>query len=196
MSTQLKRFSQACENNKEVILAQLVHLFAKHKHVLEIGSGTGQHAVYFAKHLSHLKWYTADQLEYHDSIKQWIYEYPSENLCLPMTFTIPKDPWPDVPIDAVFSANTAHIMQRDEVKAMMRLIQRNLPAGGIFCQYGPFTQDGRFTSQSNKDFHHKLLASGRGGYREIEELQSWADELNLLNIIDMPANNHLLVWRK
>ncbi len=87
-------------------------------------------------------------------------------------------------------------MQHDEVKLMMSLIAEHLPLGGVFCQYGPFTQQGQFTSASNQAFHHKLLAQGYGGYRDVEELIEWAEPLTLIEMHDMPANNHLLVWQK
>nr|WP_136249925.1 DUF938 domain-containing protein [Ningiella ruwaisensis] len=191
-----KPFSQACENNKTAILNVLLSAFSNSRKVLEIGSGTGQHAVHFARHLPHLMWQTADQYEYHPGIKQWINEYPSANLMPPLTLKLPETGLPDTEFDAVFSANTAHIMQRSEATWMMQAIAKRLPKNGVFCQYGPFTFDGEFTSQSNADFHAHLVQSGYGGYRDISELKSWAKPLKLDEVIDMPANNHLLVWRK
>ncbi|MFC3120380.1 DUF938 domain-containing protein [Agaribacter flavus] len=191
-----KPFSQACENNKQVILDILSIEFSQTQHVLEIGSGTGQHAVHFAPNLPHLVWQTSDQEEYHPSIQMWMNERPSDNLLPPIPMQFPDALWPKSSIDGVFSANTSHIMQKHEVQAMMTLIDANLPQDGVFCQYGPFIVDGEFSSQSNIDFHHKLLASGCGGYRDIKELIAWAPQLNLSHIHEMPANNLLLVWRK
>ncbi|MFC4699883.1 DUF938 domain-containing protein [Glaciecola siphonariae] len=189
-------FSQACENNKGYILEELTLAFAKLSHVLEIGSGTGQHAVHFAKHLPHIRWQTADQDDYHEGIRYWMARYPSENLLPPISLRLPIDDIPDRSFDGFFSANTAHIMQKNEVEFLMARINERLPSGGVFCQYGPFTQQGKFNSQSNIDFHEKLIASGRGGYRDIDELRAWAPKLSLHKIVDMPANNHLLVWHK
>lgn len=191
-----KPFSQACENNKPFILDQLRKYFANTQRVLEIGSGTGQHAVYFAHNLPHLEWHCADQREYHEGINAWIDDYPSHNLHRPFSLSFPKDPWPKVDLDGVFTANTAHIMLKDQVQSMMKSIALHLPPNGVFCQYGPFTIKGEFSSQSNADFHQKLIESGRGGYRGIEELEQWVPSLRLTEVLDMPANNLLLVWRK
>jgi hypothetical protein len=85
-------------------------------------------------------------------------------------------------------------MQKTEARYLMQTINENLPEGGVFCQYGPFTQDGEFSSQSNEDFHHRLISEGYGGYRDIQELIEWAPLLNLSDIIQMPANNLMLIW--
>jgi cyclopropane fatty-acyl-phospholipid synthase-like methyltransferase len=191
-----KPFSQACENNKRVILAQLERLLANSRSVLEIGSGTGQHAVHFAAGLSHLMWQTSDQLHYHEGIHHWLDEYGLANVLAPLTFKVGENNWPDITFDAVFTANTAHIMQKHEVRQLMELVSNNLPKEGAFCQYGPFTENGKFNSQSNADFHQKLVEGGYGGYRDIEELKQWAQPLVLTQVLEMPANNLLLVWLK
>ncbi|MDM7860097.1 DUF938 domain-containing protein [Alteromonas sp. ASW11-36] len=191
-----KPFSQACENNKAPILAQLQRHFAKATSVLEIGSGTGQHAVHFAAGLPHLQWHTSDQPHYHAGIEAWLNEAGLANLHSPVNFTVGLDTWPNIHIDAVFSANTAHIMQHDEVKVMQQVVAERLPQNGVFCQYGPFTTNGVFDGQSNADFHQYLLSEGCGGYRDISELQAWAPQLTLSENIVMPANNRLLVWFK
>ncbi|MDT0593837.1 DUF938 domain-containing protein [Glaciecola petra] len=191
-----KPFSQACENNKSHILEVLKNTFRKSTHVLEIGSGTGQHAVHFAASLPHLIWQCADQLEYHPGIRQWIQEYPSKNILAPIELKVPESTWPEQAFDAFFSANTAHIMQANEVKSLMEMIQMRLPKHGVFSQYGPFKVDGQFSSQSNADFHEKLVETGRGGYRDIAELQSWAPNLSLSEVVEMPANNLMLIWHR
>lgn len=191
-----KPYSQACENNKSYILDVLINEFKDVKKVLEIGSGTGQHAVHFAANLPHITWQTADQLEYHQGIYLWLQEYELSNLLPPMPLSIPNDPWPKQSYDAIFTANTAHIMQKTQVQFMMQKVSEALPINGVFCQYGPFTIDGEFSSESNAEFHDKLLASGRGGYRDIEELKAWVDNIQLDKVIEMPANNLMLVWRK
>lgn len=189
-------FSQACENNKRPILQELKRYFKSAKEVLEIGSGTGQHAVYFAANLPHLTWQCADQLEYHNGIHQWLAAKPSPNLLPPIELAVPNSPWPEKQFDAYYTANTAHIMLAHEIQAMMQMISQRLPKHGVFCQYGPFMVDGKFSSQSNADFHQKLMTSGRGGYRDIDELQSWASDLTISEIITMPANNLMLVWHR
>lgn len=191
-----KPFSQACENNKGPILAVLAQYFSATKVVLEIGSGTGQHGVYFAKHLQHLTWQTSDVTQNHLGIEQWIAEYPSPNILPPLPFVIGADSWPNFSFDGVFSANTTHIMQKSEARLMMKMVGEFLPMGGIFCQYGPFKQGGKYSSQSNQDFDSNLKAQGYGGIRDLEDLQLWAKELRLKHIVEMPANNVCLIWLK
>ncbi len=191
-----KPFSQACENNKGFILEVLKEEFKTLSSILEIGSGTGQHAVYFAKHLPHLTWQTSDQVDYHQGIYLWLQEYKLPNLMPPLPLRLLKDPWPTQDFDGFFTANTAHIMQKEEVIELMSRVEQAMPNTGVLCQYGPFKVDGKFTSQSNEDFHHKLVLSGLGGYRDLKELQEWAPGLSLEKVLKMPANNLLLVWRK
>jgi cyclopropane fatty-acyl-phospholipid synthase-like methyltransferase len=191
-----KPFSQACENNKRPILDILKRAFAHTQQVLEIGSGTGQHASYLAAHLPHLTWHTSDQCEYHDGINAWISESSLSNLIQPVEFKVGVDPFPALPFDGIFSANTAHIMQKHEAKLLMELVSQKLPKGGTFCQYGPFTQSGIYSSQSNAEFHQSLVERGYGGYRDIDELEAWAKRLTLKEMITMPANNLMLVWTK
>jgi hypothetical protein len=189
-------FSQACENNKLPILVELKRHFANCRNVLEIGSGTGQHSVYFAPGLPHLRWHCSDMPANHASILAWQQEYPAVNLLPPRAFTVGRDRWPNIDADAVFSANTAHIMQRLEVQTMLQLIGNNLPKGGVFCQYGPFNTNGHYSSASNERFDQHLLNEGCGGIRDIAELKEWAPRLTLQQQIQMPANNLLLVWRR
>lgn len=196
-----KPFSQACENNKAPILQLLKKAFANVHNVLEVGSGTGQHAVHFAANLAHLQWHCSDVEDYHEGINQWIDEFPSDNLHRPFTLKLARDEWLSVSpntsqlFDGIYTANTAHIMLEHEIKSLMQLVAKNLPKNGVFCQYGPFIVDGKFTSESNQEFHEKLIANGRGGYRDIDELASWASQLVLSEKFDMPANNMMLVWR-
>lgn len=199
-----KHFSQACENNKKPILEQLTKHFENSQHILEIGSGTGQHSVFFAAAFPHLVWQTSDVPENHPSILAYGVDEALENWRQPMNFMVGKDEWPGLQLshvfDGIFSANTAHIMQASEVKLMMSLIVQHLPVGGVFCQYGPFKFRGEFTSQSNKEFDESLRMRGYGGYRDIIELEAWCKtddgKLELKDSIAMPANNHLLVWEK
>lgn len=194
--TEALPFSQACENNKGPILAILKDAFAHCRRVLEVGSGTGQHAVHFAANLPHIIWQTSDQPDYHDGVRQWMHAYPSENLLPPLSLTVGRDTLPFADFDGVYSANTAHIMQQAEIAEMMQSLSDNLPGGGVFCQYGPFTDNGAFSSDSNREFHQSLLEKGYGGYRDIQALQHWAPALKLVKIHTMPANNLLLQWEK
>jgi cyclopropane fatty-acyl-phospholipid synthase-like methyltransferase len=190
-----KCFAEHCERNKQPILDQLEIYFKSSRRVLEIGSGTGQHAIFFAEKLPHLIWHTSDMPENHDSVNAWITESQLINITPPVKLTIGRDTWPDVNVDAVFTANTTHIMQPEEVQQMMALVALNLPENGVFCQYGPMMVDGDHTSESNRKFDQKIKNEGFGGIRSIEELTGWGKEMKLVERIPMPSNNFLLVWR-
>jgi len=191
-----KRSSTSCERNQQPILEQLSRLFEDRQQVLEIGSGTGQHAVFFAQHLPHVIWHTSDAEENHPSIKAWIEEFPHQNIQAPIEFLFGQQPFPALPIDAIFTANTTHIMQKDDAKLMMQTIATHLEKGGIFCQYGPFNVDGEYTSEGNQAFDVHLANEGCGGIRDINELTQWATGLTLIEKIEMPANNFMLVWQR
>jgi len=190
-----KSFSPSCDRNQQAIIDQLVVYFKNAKQVLEIGSGTGQHAVFFAKRLSHVTWHTSDMLENHDSIKAWMDEAQLSNLVVPFEFHFGKHDWPQLPLDAVFTANTTHIMQREDARLMMQTVAQNLPEGGVFCQYGPMNVDGEYTSEGNRDFDQNLREGGYGGIRDIAELTVWATGMTLVEKVAMPANNFLLIWK-
>lgn len=191
-----KPFSQACENNKQPILNVLKRVLAERKCLLEIGSGTGQHAAYFGPRLTHLDWHTSDMPNNHSGIKAWIEDPEVSNVHQPRSFTIGINDWPLERFDAVYTANTTHIMQPSEAQLMMGLVADNLPDGGIFCQYGPYTFQGQYTSESNAAFDRHLSEQGYGGIRDIDELTFWAKPLTLMEKIPMPANNFMLIWQK
>jgi hypothetical protein len=191
-------YSQACENNKQPILERLLFHFKDVQLVFEIGTGTAQHAVHFAAALPHLIWQTADLEDNHFGINLRLEAEGTDNIRKPIRFKAGSDNWPQTGADAVFSANTAHIMQRDELKSMMHAVALHLPSGGVFCQYGPFNIDGRYTSESNQLFDYRLRSQGYGGICDIALLCEWTDatKLVLKENIAMPANNRLLVWQK
>lgn len=191
-----KSFSPSSDRNKDPILEQLTIYFKHSKTVLEIGSGTGQHAVYFAQQLPHLNWLTSDMPANHCSINTWIAESGLNNIVEPVAFTLGLDRWPEVNADAIFTANTTHIMQPEEAQIMMAMVAANLPKGGVFCQYGPMLVDGDYTSDSNREFDVSLKQQGFGGIQDVNQLTSWAQGIVLLATIPMPANNFLLVWQK
>ncbi|UGA56312.1 DUF938 domain-containing protein [Vibrio sp. VB16] len=192
-----KCFSPSFERNKQVIFEQLSIYFKNSQNVLEIGSGTGQHAVFLAPKISNLNcWYTSDMPENHLSINAWVSESGSDIISNPFTLKIGQDSWPNIEIDAVFTANTTHIMQQKDAQLMMRMIAKNLPKGGVFCQYGPMMVNGEHTSSTNQEFDKSLTKKGFGGIRDIEDLVSWAKGMELVTKIPMPANNFMLVWTK
>lgn len=194
-------FSQACENNKQPILAVLKASFDKYdkvQRVLEIGSGTGQHAVFFAEQLPHVFWQTSDRLENHPAIDAWLAEFPSPNLGAPLILDV-NDPWPEQTFDGIFSANTLHIMGWPEVEQFFRGIDQVLASGGILVVYGPFNYAGRYTSDSNARFDQWLKERDpRSGIRDFEAINGLAAAIGLTLLGDhtMPANNRCLVWQR
>lgn len=194
-----KPFSQACENNRRPILEILARHLADVRMVLEIGSGTGQHAVYFGEHLPHLIWQTSDRRAYHEGIEAWVTEAGLDNVRPPMDLDVMVEPWPVDTADAVFSANTAHIMSWPMVVEFVAGVGRVLPPGGSFLLYGPFSYGGVHTSESNEQFNRSLKSQDPAmGIRDFEAVEALASEAGMALVEDnaMPANNRLLVWRR
>lgn len=197
-------FSQACENNKRPILAVLQQELQDARHVLEVGSGTGQHSVYFAPQLAHLKWQTSDVSANHDIIKAWQDAYPAPNLYPPLVFdlaqnVLPLNPDINEPYDAVFTANTLHIINWSLVKNLVALTSKALPVHGKLIIYGPFNVQGDYTSAGNRQFDAMLRQRDSGsGIRDIEAITELAKthQLRLKSNHNMPANNQLLVFEK
>lgn len=194
-----KPFSDACERNREPILAVLRDDFARVSQVLEIGSGTGQHAVYFAQHLPHLTWHTSDVVAHHAGINAWIAESGLINVRAPQALDVRQQSWPVTGIDAVYTSNTLHIMDYACVEAFFGGVARVLPEGGMLAVYGPFNYGGQFTSASNAQFDAMLRARGVGSaLRDFEAINDLARRIGLVLVRDvaMPANNRTLVWRR
>ncbi len=194
-----KPWSEACERNREPILGVLREAFAAARDVLEIGSGTGQHAVYFAQALPHLTWHASDRAEHHAGIYAWIAEAALTNLRSPLVLDVRETLWPAPAVDAVFSANTLHIMDWESVQAAFRGIARVLHEGGTLVVYGPFNEGGKFTSDSNARFDAALRSRGTGsGLRDVEAVNALAQDggLELVQDVTMPANNRTLVWQR
>ncbi|MBI5462373.1 MAG: DUF938 domain-containing protein [Gammaproteobacteria bacterium] len=195
----MKPFAESCAENQQPILDVLRIEFAAVRRVLEIGSGTGQHAVFFAAHLPHLNWQTSDVADYHPGIRAWIDDARLSNVRPPLPLDVTRDVWPDESFDGVFSANTAHIMAWPAVEAMFTGIGRVLTPGGHFCLYGPFNYGGEFTSASNARFDQWLKArdpnSGVRNFEDLDRLAATAG-MRLAQDYAMPANNRTLVWIK
>ncbi|MCJ8321561.1 MAG: class I SAM-dependent methyltransferase [Colwellia sp.] len=196
-----KPYSQSCENNKESILSIIKEVLCLKKHLLEIGSGTGQHAVYFAPNLPQLNWQTSDLSVNHLGINQWIDEFPSNNLKRPILLDLhsaSKNQLPEV-IDSIFTANTLHIISWSLVKQFFNYVSATLATRGVLCIYGPFNYNNEFSSQSNANFDVWLKNRDvKSGVRDFEAIVSLANsvDLKLLNDHEMPANNRLLVFIK
>lgn len=195
----MKPFAPACERNKGPILEVLRHVFADAADVIEIGSGTGQHAVWFAAGLPHLVWRTSDLPYSHAAINAWIDDAGPDNVARPLTLDVVRRPWPLASAGGAFSANTAHYMHWSEVEAMFGGLAELLLPGARFALYGAFTRDGRHTSASNAAFDRLLRAHDPGlGVRDVRDLERIAADgaMTLEEDVAMPSNNRILVWRK
>jgi len=194
----VKNYSDASERNRGPIVAVLKRVFADRRHVLEIGSGTGQHAAYFAPELPHLDWQPSDVAENLPSIRVWRDEAQTRRLLEPLELDVDR-PFPAVSADAVFSANTSHIMSWPQVEKMFAGVAALLPPGGAFALYGPFHYGGKPTSPSNAEFDAWLRRRDpASGVRNIEDVRELAARLGLDLEEDnaMPANNRMLVFRR
>lgn len=191
-------FSEACERNKQPILAILREVLARQRHVVEIGAGTGQHAVHFARELPHLEWQPTDRAEYLPGIAARVAAEGPANLHQPVELEVMQQEWPSFSAaDAVYSANTLHIMSWPEVEALFRGVGRILGNRGVLVVYGPFRYGGSFTSGSNAAFDRSLRdrdpASGIRDFEAVTALAA-AQGFELQADHAMPANNQLLTW--
>jgi cyclopropane fatty-acyl-phospholipid synthase-like methyltransferase len=167
--------------------------------VLEIGSGTGQHAAYFGAALQHLTWQTSDLPHCYEGIAQWLAEAGLANMLQPAALDVRARAWPLPTFDAIFSANVVHIIAPSAVESMFDGIGRHLDPAGLLVLYGPFNYGGRYTAQSNADFDTWLRERDcASGIRDFEWVDSLARGcgLGLAEDIAMPANNRCLVWRR
>lgn len=192
-------FSAACERNKDPILEVLRTRLGGRSQVLEIGSGTGQHAAYFARALEHLIWHPTEQLAYLADLAERVKLEGSPNLRAPTLLDVRQAVWPERSVDAVFTANTLHIMSWAEVAALFQGVGNVLTPGGVLCIYGPFRYAGRYTSDSNQEFDRMLQERDpRSGLRDIEAITPLAGQygLRLDADHDLPANNRLLIYAR
>lgn len=198
----------SCARNRAPILAVLQRHFAGCRHVLEIGSGTGQHAVHFAAALPWLQWQCSDRGEHLPGIRAWLAHAALPNTPAPLVLDVADAAWPrrygvdaeaGARFDAVFSANTLHIMGWPEVVALFDGLARVLAPGGMLAVYGPFNYGGDFTSDSNRQFDAWLKArDARSGIRDFEAVDALARAIGgvLVEDVAMPAHNRTLVWRR
>ncbi len=193
-----KPFSPACERNREPILEVLRDWFADRKQLLEVGSGTGQHAVHFAAALPKLRWQASDVPENLPGIRLWLKEAALPNTPAPIAWDVNDSP-PAGEYDAVFSANTLHIMSWKEVERMFGALPRLTKRGAVLVIYGPFNYEGQYTSQSNAQFDEALhSANPKRGIRDFEEVDALANAsgFTLKEDRTMPANNRCIVWKR
>jgi SAM-dependent methyltransferase len=194
----MKPYAESSEVNKGPILAVLKEIFAERKWVLEIASGTGQHAVYFGRELPHLIWQPSELSQHLAGIQAWLDEAQLPNVLAPLAIDVNDARWPVTSVDAIFNANTVHIISWPEVERLFAHIARVIAPGGCVCLYGPYNYGGKFTSESNARFDAWLKSRDPdSGVRDFEAVNQLAasHDLELLRDIAMPSNNRILVWK-
>jgi len=189
--------SAACDRNREPILAVLREYLPTTGNLLEIGSGTGQHAVAFAPQFPQLRWQPSDRPEHLAGIQAWLRAQPATNLGRPIAFDVEQPYWPSGPFEAIYSANTLHIMSWAQVKRLFAKLPSLLAPQARLLIYGPFNYAGDYSSPSNREFDCLLKQRDPdSGIRDFEAVDALATQAGLKLLIDqaMPANNQLLVW--
>ncbi len=196
-------FAPAAERNKQAILDVLKPRLPGHGMVLEIGSGTGQHAVHFAADIKTIQWQPSERRQNLAGLNRQVEAAGLSNVLEPVELDVGWSQWPVSGVAAVFAANVAHIMSLADVQQMLHGVAYSLAPGGKFFLYGPFHRDGRPTSQGNASFDEMLRSpdnpdGDHQGIRDDVEMLTMAATagLNLIEDIDMPANNRILVWKK
>ena len=194
-----KPFAPACERNRDPILAVLRAHFSDRARAFEIGSGTGQHAVHFAAAMPKLVWQTSDRAENLPGIRAWLAEAKLANTPEPIELDVASGSKPPGTYDAVFSANTLHIMSWPEVQTLFAMLPSLVSDDAKLAIYGPFNYGGRFTSESNAAFDESLKSRApHMGIRDMEAVDALAREAGFAMIDDvaMPANNRTLIWQR
>jgi SAM-dependent methyltransferase len=189
----------ATARNRNAILAVLQRQFGTRRRVLEIGSGTGEHAVHFAAAMPWLQWQCSDRTEMLAGIQSWLDHAALTNTPPAVALDVGERSWPLSDFDALFSANTLHIMAWPEVEAMFAALPDVLAGEATVVIYGPFNYGGRYTSDSNAAFDSSLRAADpRRGIRDFEAVDALARVAGLVLVDDvaMPANNRCLAWRR
>ncbi len=194
-----KPFSPACERNKEVILSIIAKYLTGSQKVLEVGSGTGQHGIYFAENLPHVHWHMSDRPENIKGINAWVDDSQLSNVHHAIEFDV-SQAWPAIEkVDCVYTANTLHIMAWRQVEQLFSLLAEELQQHSMLMIYGPFNYQGAYTSASNAEFdQHLKQRHPDSAIRDFEAVEALAQQADLLLQCDleMPANNRLLIWKK
>jgi cyclopropane fatty-acyl-phospholipid synthase-like methyltransferase len=195
----MKPISQACLRNQAPILEVLITHLNQSASLLEIGSGTGQHAVYCAQQLPDIRWQPSDLLEHHEGMKLWFAEARLENILPVIELDVDKS-WPEHEFDHVFTANTVHFISEKSVFNLFSGVSDCLASSGLFFIYGPFNRNGQFTSEGNVQLDHWLKTSVNplAGIKDFSQVVALAEQFGFSLIEDnaLPANNHLLVFNK
>lgn len=195
----MKPHAPACDRNRDPILSVIRPILKETKAVLEIGAGTGQHAVYFAQALPHLQWHASDLADNHGGIRAWLEDACLDNVHGPHHLDVSHESWAVPETDAVFTANSMHIMSWPLAQRLLAGVGSHLPVGGSFLAYGPFNYNGQFTSDSNAQFEIWLKnRDPKSGIRDFEAIVEHAEAAGMALVSDyeMPANNRLLHFKK
>ncbi|GLQ14815.1 hypothetical protein BTO11_06785 [Psychrosphaera saromensis] len=192
--------NNAADNNKQYILDALQRLNLLKGKVVEIGSGPGQHGIHFCQHVSELTWQPTEITSKLPLTLQW-YEVSQKqgltNYLKPFSFHIGRDTITASDFDLVYSANVLHIISEELAQHLIKQLVETMSQGQKLVCYGPFKQDGEYTSESNRDFDQWLFSEGYGGMQDLEDIPSWSDgKLSLLQVESMPANNFIVVYQK
>ncbi len=193
-----KPFAPAAKENQDAILKALREEFKQSNSVLEIGSGTGQHAAYFSQQLTHLEWQASDKKEMLAGINMWISDTHFHNAPPPIELDVRLN-WPQQRYQAAYAANIAHIMHWNEIEALFSGLDQVLTGSAVFCLYGPFNVDGNYTSESNRRFDQYLRDRDSESYiRDKNDLDQLAIKNNFQTSTEreMPANNKILCWKR
>jgi len=191
-------FSQACENNKPFILEVLLEVFAGREQILEIASGSGQHACHFAEKMPWLRWQPSELAGNLPLLQPRCSAYEGSNLALPLALDVQDAPWPVAIPTALFTANSLHIMAFAAVRALFARLADDAPGDTVLAVYGPFNYNKKYTSDSNARFDQWLAQRDpQSGIRDFEAVNQLAEDAGfaLQRDCDMPANNRLLVWQ-
>lgn len=194
-----KPYSESCDQNRDPIYSVISPLLSSASNVLEVGSGTGQHAVYFAEKLPQLNWHTSDCKQYLDGINAWLSEANLPNLKPPFELNVSVSQWPDLNVDAIFTANSIHIMNQSDVVNLIEGAGALLNTNGSLIIYGPFNYNGAFSSESNARFNQWLKdRDPQSGIKHFEDIESLANKNGMQLVADygMPANNRILHFIK
>ncbi|MEO6137289.1 MAG: DUF938 domain-containing protein [Luteimonas sp.] len=194
-----KPFSPACERNRDPILEVLREYFTDRRRVLEIGSGTGQHAAHVAAAMPWLTWQCSDVADHLPGIRAWLDDAGLSNTPAPVELDVVRGAWPQDGFDAAFSANTLHIMGWPEVEAFFSGLDHALAESATVVVYGPLNYEGAYTCDSNREFDVWLKTRDpHSGIRDFESVDALARTigLHLRDDIAMPANNRCLVWHR
>ena len=192
-------FSPSCERNQQPIIERLEGLLGGSRNMLEIGSGSGQHALFFASQLPWLSWQPTELAMNYDALKINLAAGSATNILVPKVLDVCQSEWGVNQVDVAFTANTLHIMGWTQVKCFFSGVGASLENGGQLIVYGPFRYAGEYTSASNAEFDLWLQQRDPdSGIRDFEAVNELAEAAGLTFITDvtMPANNQLLVWEK